>query len=326
MEISAGIFQLKVPLPNNSLGFINDYLVKTDQGCLLVDTGWKTDEAYASLTAQLAALGVRGDDLRYIVITHTHPDHYGLVRRLEETTSAELIIHAVELSFLQSLDQNIQQVTEKMNHWMRINGAPDANRLVKQMAELLLLGMRPSALPHRVVRGGEHLALADLDFEILWTPGHSAGHICLYEKNRRLLFAGDHILPRITPSVTMYTPAAHSPLMDYENSLQSIAQLSVDWVLPGHGEIFPNLSQRAEEILQHHEERVQEILQAVNQGPRTAYQIASKITWSTKGIPWENLDPLMQRMAIGETLAHLELLAGQKQLNKTLQDDLIWYS
>jgi glyoxylase-like metal-dependent hydrolase (beta-lactamase superfamily II) len=325
MEVAPNIYQLKVPIPGNPLGFLCAYLIKTPAGCMLIDTGWKTDEAFDSLAAQLQDLGVTWEDLKYIVITHVHPDHYGLVGQIMEHTHAKLVLHELEQHLLDSRYVETDPLLDEMDQWLKINGVPEDARTQLNRASMVMLGMVAMASPDMLVHGGEHLCIGDFDLEVIWTPGHSAGHICLYERKRRVLFAGDHVLLKTTPNVSMHTQSRGNPLTDYVNSLRQIATLPIDLVLPGHGDTFTDLQKRVIEIEQHHDKRMQEILSVLENGPRTAYQVSGSITWSTGGVAWENLPPLSKRMAVTETLAHLELLSAREILEKNNQDGLVWY-
>jgi glyoxylase-like metal-dependent hydrolase (beta-lactamase superfamily II) len=326
MQVAPGIHRCKVPIPNNPLGYINTYLIQTAEGCLLVDTGWNTQEAFDALQGQLAEAGVGWGDLRYIVITHAHPDHYGLVGRLVEHTSARLVIHEIEQGFLATRYVEWAELLKEMEHWLRINGAPVGPGAEMSRSSMEILGLVSVAMPDMLVTGGEHLRLGGLDLEILWTPGHSAGHICLYERERRLLFSGDHVLPKTTPNVSMHVQSMGNPLADYLSSLHQIATLPVDCVLPSHGDPFTDLRGRVTEIEAHHERRKGEILDALRQGPRTAYQVASVVPWSTGGVPWERLAPFVRRMAVTETIAHLELFFAQGSLAKKIEGGVVNYA
>ena len=323
MEVAPGIYQLKIPIPNNPLGFINSYLVISGQESLLIDTGWNTDEAFESLNQQLAEAGVKLGDLKYIAITHIHPDHYGLVGRLERQSKAALVIHEIERNLLPSRYVHYEDLMEEMDRWLAINGVPPEDRSSLNRASIEILGLVDVAMPDLTVHGGEHLLLGDLDLEILWTPGHSAGHICLYERSRKWLFSGDHILPKITPNISMNSQSIGNPLVDYLNSLRQMEQLTTDLVMPGHGAVFTNLAGRIKEIEQHHEKRLGEIMESFQGISKTAYQIAIDISWF---LPFNKLAPFSKRMAITETLAHLELLLAQGRLIKTEQDGIIWYA
>ncbi len=325
MEVAPGIHLLKVPIPGNSLGFINAYLIKSGNESMLIDTGWNTDESFNSLTSQLNEVGASYESLKYIAITHTHPDHYGLVGRLEKFTKAELVIHELERSLLKSRYTHTEDVLDDMQQWLEINGVPDASRPLLQNASMAMLGLVAVALPDIIVWGGEHLKVGDFDIEILWTPGHSPGHICFFERNQQVLFSGDFILPRITPNISMHAKTIGNPLVDYMNALRQVAKLPATLILPSHGDPFQDLSKRAAEIMDHHEKRMQDILNVFSGKPETAYQIASEIPWSKKGTQWGDLSPLDQRMAITETLAHLELMTARGSLTKDLTNGLVWY-
>ncbi len=323
MEIIKNVHQLKIPIPNNPLENINAYLINTPQGSLLIDTGWNTQAAFQSLKTQVESTGVTLADIHYIAITHIHPDHYGLVGRLEKHTPAKLIIHEIERSFLDSRYLHTEQLLAEMEHWLRMNGVPAEERATFSKASLGILGLVEVALPDLEVKGGEHIQLGDFDLEILWTPGHSPGHICFYEKNRKILFAGDHILQKTTPNISMNNPTATNPLVDYIQSLNQMKSREIDLILPGHGDPFTGFSERAQHLIQHHERRLQEMLNLFQNEPKTAYQISLATQWF---LPWEKLPAFSKRMAVTETLAHLELLFERGRLKKSLQSDIVWYS
>ena len=325
MEVFPGVHQLKVPIPGNSLGFLNAYLIKTNDGSMLIDTGWNTEESYSELIRQLGEAGVTLMDLRYIAITHAHPDHFGLVGRLAPQTSAHLVIHRIEQSFLDSRYVHYEQLLEEMDHWLQINGVPDAGRPALQRASLEVLGLVAVAMPDMLVSGGEHLKLGDFELEMILTPGHSPGHLCFYEPDKKLLFSGDHVLPHITPNVSMNVQSEKNPLQDYLDALKRVGGLPVNLVLPAHGDIFCDLGGRVAEILEHHEKRSREMLQVFAGEPRTAFQVASHVRWGSDGKRWDDLPSLHKRWAVTETLAHLEMLSAQGILGKTERAGLIWY-
>lgn len=326
MEIVKGIYQVKTPVPGNGPGMLNAYLVKTQKSSLLVDTGWNTPEAFDLLLSQLQHHGVALGDLKYIVITHTHPDHYGLVHRLAGLTAAELVIHAREQAILQLRAENYVQMAEEMARWLHVHGMPgDTHRFFDQ-ATLSSLGMVPADMPVQEVQGGEHLHLADFDFEILWTPGHSQGHLCLYEESKRLLISGDHILPDTTPNVSMVLESMDNPLKAYRESLARVRNLNVDRILPSHGEAFTGLSARVDDILKHHEERLEAILAYLGDGEATARQVAEAIPWIDGQVSWSSLSSFSRRMALTETISHLELLREQNLLKRVFHEDLYWYT
>jgi glyoxylase-like metal-dependent hydrolase (beta-lactamase superfamily II) len=326
MEIRPDIHLLKVPIPDNPLEFLNAYLIKTSEGSLLIDTGWNTDEAFESLTNQLESIGVAWHDVRYIVITHVHPDHFGLVGRLIKHTKAKIVMHELENAMVHQRFLELDELVEEMGYWLRLNGVPETTRPILQRSSLSQLGYVAVAKPDIIVQGGEHIQLADFDFEIIWTPGHAMGHICLYEPNRRILFSGDHVLAEITPNVSMHVQSISNPLADYLSTLSSVSKLPVEIVLPAHGEVLSNLKERVAEIKQHHKDRNQEIIKALSHGAKNAYEVSSMLTWSTGGTAWADLPDHTKRAAVTETISHLELLFAQGIIEKSSQKGIVIYS
>ena len=135
------------------------------------------------------------------------------------------------------------------------------------------------ANPDVTLHGGETIATGRFTFQVLWTPGHSPGHICLYEPEKKVLISGDHILPTITPNVGQHPQSGENPLDKYLNSLKDLKQLDVGLILPGHEKPFTGLKARIDELIQHHKQRSLEILAALNGEAKTAYQVVREMTW-----------------------------------------------
>ena len=300
--------------------------MKTDDGSLLIDTGWNADDSFNSLQDQLRGAGVDWPDLKYILITHAHPDHYGLVDRLVPLTHAKLIMQESEASLLKSRFLDTGSFKSETNEWMRINGVGDELRPFFETALLGMLDLARLVTPDILVTGGEHLQLGEDQFEIIWTPGHSPGHICLYYPDKRLFFCGDHVLPNIIPSVGMDTQSFGIPLADYLKALQQVKVLPVDLVLPGHGEVFKDLNGRAAEIEEHHAERICEAATAIGSGAFNAYQVTGQISWPTLGASWEKLPYFIKRITVTETISHLEFGFTQGTFDKVQREGMIFYS
>ena len=179
--------------------------------------------------------------------------------------------------------------------------------------------------PHEVitlVEDGEEIDLMGERYRVIWTPGHSDGHICLFRERDGVFLAADHVLPRITPNIGLYSERDRvNPLGDYLNSLQKVANLPASIVLPGHGEPFADLAGRTAEIIEHHRQREMEILALLEKGPQHAYELAEQLF----GHRWNNSEA--RRMAVAETLSHLEHLRYNRQVNQEhTTDGLILYA
>ncbi len=327
IEVIPGIYQLKIPIPETSLEYINVYLVQGDNGYLLVDTGWNTSKAFVSLKKQLAEIGVDVKDISQIVVTHIHPDHYGLVGKLKQLSQAEFALHYREKDLIESRYINMEGLLQQTARWLHSNGVPPDELTKLQTASVGMASFVVPTPPNITLHGGETISTGVFTFQVLWTPGHAPGHICLYEPTRKILFAGDHILPTITPNIGLHPQSSPNPLGDYLNSLNQIKQLDVNLILPGHENPFSGLERRIEEIVQHHEQRNAKILKTIGATSKTAYQISTELTWMSdiKGGGWQSLDSWNKRLAVLETIAHLEAIRYGEKVDQFYRDDIIYY-
>jgi glyoxylase-like metal-dependent hydrolase (beta-lactamase superfamily II) len=162
------------------------------------------------------------------------------------------------------------------------------------------------APPDILFEDGKQIELPGWSLRTIWTPGHSPGHVCLFSEEHKLLISGDHVLPRITPNISVHAQQYSNPLGDYLESLLKVQNLGTEEVLPGHEYRFSDLQSRLEEIITHHADRLEEIEQVISEHPgSTAWEITLRLHWSR---PWDEIQSFMQRQANGETLAHCVLL------------------
>ncbi|MFQ5999423.1 MAG: MBL fold metallo-hydrolase [Candidatus Bathyarchaeia archaeon] len=326
-EVFPDFFQLRIPLPIPALEHLNAYLIRTEGRYVLIDTGMGSDEAFRELSRQLAEIGVKPENLTEILVTHFHIDHVGLVPRLRKLSGAQLIVSAKTTEAVQLAMQTYESYWKNLMNICKVAGVP--TELVEQMLKatpgyLYQAIYEELARPSRVLKDGEKISIGEYNFLTIWTPGHSPGHICLYEPKRRLLMAGDHLLPTITPHVTQWGQETNV-LADYLDSLEKVRTLDVDVVLPGHEELFKNHRKRISELKEHHRLRVTEMLLEIQAQELTAYQIASRIHWDVEYASWDRF-PLFQKfLAVGETLAHLRFLEEQGQVRKSKRAETILY-
>ena len=322
-EVLPGLFQFKVPIPNNPLGWVLPYLVPGDDGYTLVDCGWNTPEAFAALEEELKEVSVTFDDIRRLLVTHVHPDHYGMAGRIKDVCNAEVIIHQRERDFIRSRYRNPEQLLERMAGWLVENGVPKNEMTELQQASMPARAFVTPVEPDSVLWGGETLDFGRYTFEVYWTPGHSPGHLCFYERKQRFILTGDHVLPSITPNVSLHPQQMGNPLGDYLASLRRLETLDVERVLPAHEYEFKDLRGRVNEIVEHHAARLDEMLAIVGDEGATAYDVASGIVWTTG--TYETFSFWMRRAAISETLAHLEYAVQEGRLVRSMRDGVVRY-
>jgi glyoxylase-like metal-dependent hydrolase (beta-lactamase superfamily II) len=331
MEIVPGIYQIEVPIPNSPIGPLNAYLVRGNNGWLLIDTGWDYPEAFDSLEGQLKEKGLDFDAISRIVVTHTHIDHYGLIGRLKKLSKAETAFHEKEFAFIEAISLYKEDYPGHIVEQMRCNGVPEEEYSI--LVESFTIGSSlifPLDPPDVILQGGETIKTGLFNFEVIWTPGHSSGHICLYEPSKKILLSGDHILPIITPNISIHPYSSDNPLKSYLASLKEVDRLDVDIVLPGHEHIFTDLHKRIGELFSHHEQRVDDILNVIRDEEKTAYQIASEVPWilETEGgkvVCFADLAVFDRGMATGETLAHLEYLRMGGKVKRISREGIAFY-
>ncbi|MEX2237739.1 MAG: MBL fold metallo-hydrolase [Dehalococcoidia bacterium] len=326
MQILEGVYQLLTPFPQISfeeakgwrddlgskprwiktLPYVLPYAVSSRDEVLLVDNGWNTDIAHDALEQGLNEHDLSVKGVTKLALTHVHPDHFGLTGRVKEESGCEVLMHEREADFIDSRYIHPENLIGEMRGFMQRHGVPEDTSGGMARGSMGMIDMVSAASPDTRLKGGEHIKVGDFDFEVIWTPGHAPGHICFYEPNRKILLTGDHILPTITPNVGKHTQSAENPLGDYMRSLSKVENLDCDYVLPAHEFEVKDLKKRIAEIRSHHEERLDEMVRCVGDGGATAYEVASRVEWTTGRLA--DFEPWMQRAAVSETLAHLEYL------------------
>ncbi len=326
MEIVPGIHQVRVPIPDNPLGYLNAYLVEGKEGWLMIDTGWFTPEAYEALKNSLKEMGLTTDNIATMVVTHVHPDHFGLAGRIKASSpKTQLIMHRYEADLIRSRYIKFQGLQPKTAVILRRNGVPEAEIIPLQSASMPTLQYVITTFPDDTVYGGETISTGIFDLEVIWTQGHSPGHICLYEPKNKILFSGDHVLPTISPNIAYTSQSGDNPLGDYICALHKVRQLPVTRVLPAHEHIFTDLPGRVDQLLEHHDKRKNQILVAVAMEPRNAYELSSQLTWDVPNMKWGQFPPMHKRSAMMETLAHLEYLRWEGSVEKITEDGHVTY-
>jgi glyoxylase-like metal-dependent hydrolase (beta-lactamase superfamily II) len=305
-EVFAHIFRMEIPLPGNPLKAINSYVIKGDGRFLMIDTGMNREECMAAMQAGVRELGV---DLQRtdFFITHLHADHLGLVSELALPSSKIYFNHPDSLTIQES------------DHWQKMADVAMANGFPAEILQAAIQkhpGRRyhiSRPLDFTLLREGDELPIGAYTLRCVETPGHSRGHLCLYEPRSKIFFSGDHILGGITPNISSFRER-ENPLQSYLESLTKVEGYEVALVLPGHRRLFPDLRTRVAELKEHHRERNEEILTILAEGPLNAYQVASRMSWDISYKTWEDFPIPQKWFAAGEALAHLQYLEGQDRI------------
>jgi glyoxylase-like metal-dependent hydrolase (beta-lactamase superfamily II) len=306
-QVRPGLWSIPVPIPNNPLRYVLVYALELrGGGVAIVDAGWNTEEAWAALGDGLSAAGGTIADVRAVMVTHIHPDHYGLAGRVREASGAWIGLHPADAVMLEARYGDTDELVANMLRLLVDSGVPEDRLPDLALASMAVKSMVTMAAPDVLFEDGKDIDLPGWPLRTIWTPGHSPGHVCFYSEDHHLLISGDHVLPRITPNISVHAQQHSNPLGDYLESLLKVRNLGTQEVLPGHEYRFSDLEGRLEEIIRHHADRLEEIEQVLAEHPgSTAWEITLRLHWSR---PWDQIESFMQRQANGETLAHCVLL------------------
>jgi glyoxylase-like metal-dependent hydrolase (beta-lactamase superfamily II) len=322
-EIVPNLYRTEIPLPKSPLKWLNSYIVKGDDKFLIIDTGFNCEECQNELNASLQQLDVNLNKTD-IFVTHLHVDHIGLAGALA-TDNSKVYLNEKEIQQINIQQSNWESYWQKVLDIYVANGFPieDASLSMKNHPARKY-GLK-RAVPFSPVKDGDIIKIGDFHFQCVATPGHSPGHMCLYEPNKKILVAGDHILFDITPNITYWSEMDDS-LNEYLKSLEKVRALDVKIILPGHRRLMHSLHSRIMELQKHHGDRLNEVLTALKDGDKTPLQIASCITWDIACKSWEEFPPAQKWFAFGETLAHLKFLENKNKIRSHGQNGKVSYS
>lgn len=294
------LWAITVPFSNPYILYTLSYVIIDSEGRPhIIDPGFDSDANWSAFRSGLRAIGLSEKDVGTLTATHAHPDHLGLAERFARVSGAPIVIHGGELAgggdgavYTERWGSNI------LNDW----GVPPDRRsefVTHTAMDSLLTASHGDVL----VYDGVRLNIPGWDLIVVHTPGHTAGHIALYEPERQLLFTGDHVLPNMHPGLGLGAITAANPLTDYLDSLRRMRELGdgVE-VLPGHGYRFRGLSARIDEMVEHRNRRSREVAEVLEGYPdASTWEIASRLTW-TAG--WENLKAMDLASALSQASMH----------------------
>lgn len=306
---SLEVTPIKIDLPFK-LNHVHCFLAKGSDGWTIIDTG-----LHRNHTKDVWRKALLGKKVTNIVITHFHPDHFGYAGQLQVETGAQVFMTAVDAKKGKNTwgDENIEVL--RMNY--QRCGLPQSliDGVMEQTGDLLQY-VSPYPNVDGYLEEGDTIQFGKYEYEVIVTPGHSDGLINLFNKEKSVLFSTDHVLPRITPNISYWFEGDPNPLSTYLQSLKKIKKLDAEWVIPSHGAPFQFANKRIDEILYHHEQRLEEVISLTNSGI-TIYGASKKLFR-------RELTVHELRFAIGETLSHLEYLVYKGECRKETRNGK-WY-
>jgi glyoxylase-like metal-dependent hydrolase (beta-lactamase superfamily II) len=320
-EVAPGVHRIPLPLPGDSLKAVNVYAISDGDQVVLIDAGWALEEAETLLGQGLATIGYELGDVREFLVTHLHRDHYTQAIALRRHHGGLVSVGEGERECLELIHTITSHPDVARLHEA---GALEMSRmLAKWHGERDLLNWEQ---PDRWLDDGIDLPLNTRTLRVIATPGHTRGHVVFHDAAADALFAGDHVLPHITPSIGVELNRPRSPLRDYLSSLELIRALPDARLLPAHGPVTESVHDRIDELLAHHEQRLSDTADCIRHGAHTAFDIAKQLTWTRWHRSFEELDMFNQVLAIFETMAHLRLLVERRLLSELTVDGIAHFA
>ena len=296
------IYSIPIDLPDNPLKWLNAYYIPgSGEGRnLLVDTGFNRPECYEALMKAFGELGIAPKNTD-VFLTHLHSDHTGNAAALEGL-GCRIIMGARDYGLIGT------------DNWGKMRQRALREGMSVEMADLVFSSnpatrFKPGPFHAETVEDGDVISYGGFNFECVCTPGHTPGHMCLYDREKKLFLSGDHVLFDISPNITCWA-SMKDPLGSYLESLKKVRSLDVETVLPSHrscGSV--TLAQRAQALIEHHARRLSELEDLIRTRPGlTAYELTGLLKWRIHARNWDEFPPAQKWFAMGEAMAHLDYL------------------
>ncbi len=297
---------MRVPLPF-PLRWVNGYLLPDARGWVLMDPGLHTEDSIRVWREVFAALAVQPGDVHSIVLTHHHPDHYGLAGWMQQWTGAP--VYMADKGRMQAArlwGTDYREFSAQLLDLFRCHGLPAELQpsMEAHLHEFVSL-VAPQPEVQRIAPG-QTVYFTDEPYEVLEGNGHAFGHLLFLQKEKRRILCGDHVMPHISPNVSYLPQADENPLASYLDSLRTLQSLPVERAFPGHREPFQNWSERIGQLLHHHEQRLGWFCEFLSER-RNAYE-------ACKALFGERLSIHQLRFALSETVAHLIFLKNERKI------------
>ncbi|TFV77659.1 MBL fold metallo-hydrolase [Blastococcus sp. CT_GayMR19] len=322
-EVADGVYRLALPLGIHGVPTVSAYLLRGDDGDTLVDCGIAAGvdggdpgpDGTAAVSAALAAVGSSLDRLERLVVTHAHIDHFGLAGEVVRRSGGELWMHRrTELDLEKYADPD--EAVDRRMLMLADHGlyGPELTASSEGLRDWLPL-MPSVGRPSRLLNGGERFATGGRTWEVVHTPGHSPGHVCLWDADERLLCSGDHLLQVVSPPVTFERGFERDPMGSYLSSLDRVRDLGPELVLPGHGTPFRDGARRAESIAAGKRKRLTQVRDLVESRPRTVFELTTDLFGAAP------LTGAQRHFVIAEILAYLAYHEVRRVLRRTRRPD-----
>lgn len=322
-EVYKNIYQATFPLTGNPLKSINIFVIKTELGNMIIDTGFNNEENRKNMDDLIKELDL---DLARtkLFLTHLHSDHVGLAKYLEDKGIAEIYLSKVDGEILES------GISLSGIQWQNILKNANVQGLMKENLDINNhpgFKNRPKdTFTYTPLEPGQILRLGEFSFEILDEAGHTPGMVGLLEKDKKILFCGDHILGKITPNITYWGDEYGDSLGIYLENIKKVKDLDIDYLFSSHRFLVEDVNKRIDELISHHKERLKDTLRIIKKlGEADTREITSQMSWDIRAKGWEDFPESQKWFAVGEAAAHLKHLVKEGKIKERVGSDGVYY-
>jgi glyoxylase-like metal-dependent hydrolase (beta-lactamase superfamily II) len=323
--VAPGVHRIPLPLPMDGLRAVNVYVLETDDGLTLIDGGWAIEVSRTQLEQSLKEIDRQVGDIRRFLVTHVHRDHYTQAVTIRREVGSHVSLGLGDQATLDAIHDRDPGAIDPHVTLLERAGAADIARAWGEFTRTHTPDLSQWDYPDTWLEGDLQLEVGDRALDAVHTPGHTRGHYVFADRDASLLFAGDHVLPTITPSIGFEPAVAASPLGDFMGSLTKVRGLPDLTLLPAHGPVAPSSHARVDELLAHHEHRLDLCLEAVGDAALSSYDVAGLLPWTRHELTLASLDVFNAALATLETRAHLELLVARGRLERADEDGVVAY-
>lgn len=323
-KVYENIYMKEFPLTGNPLKAINIFVIKTDDGNLIVDTGFNNPENIKNMEDLFKDLDLDISETS-LFLTHLHSDHVGLAKYLEDKGIKEIFFSEIDGQIVENgltvdgsqwqniIKNSILQGLEEEK--LDINDHPGFKNRPKEPFSYTKLGP------------GDRINLGDFSFELIDEAGHTPGMLGLYERDKKILFCGDHILGKITPNITWWGDDVGDSLGTYLNNLEKIKDYHIDYLFSSHRFLIEDVNQRIDELKAHHKHRLDETLSIIEKyGRVNTREVTKNLNWDIRAKNWDDFPASQKWFAAGEASAHLKHLLACDLIKEEIDHGVYYYS
>ncbi|MCM3785834.1 MBL fold metallo-hydrolase [Neobacillus mesonae] len=315
-----GIIQVKITM-SFPLRWVNSYILRGDDGIAIIDPGPRSPVTEAEWEKVWSELSINPKkDIKDIILTHHHPDHYGLSGWMQELTGAKVWMSKRAHQEAQYMWGEAADINERLPDFFRRHGMTE-EWAVQLKPHLESFDTEVLPAPNVTYIENKQMEILGRQFTVIETGGHAPGHLSFYEDSRGIILCGDAVLPQISPNVSLLPGSDDAPLQHFIEGLHRLSEFQVTKAFAGHRHPFTAFGDRISSLLKHHEERLDEIVGMLADEPKSAFEVCANLFGTKFGIH-------QMRFAMAETLAHLEelLRIGRVKLNQSESESVIRFA